>query len=207
MHEASSVQTRWSMLVGTGLALLGAVLLLIPVSGRQAVVITGAFVFAAAALELGLSLKTTVPSVRRIELALSAIAFLSALLILANPIAFRLLFVAIFCLGLRGLGAIAAAFLSAGAVRLWFLAQGLVDMLLATILIAGTPLAAVISVIAGGRWPPGSAAILANFIAVSLLAAGISLIGVGIALRNGRDQDRSVAAHAEIEGSGRATDR
>jgi hypothetical protein len=202
MHQASSVHTRWSMPVGTGIALLGAVLLIIPVSGRQAVVMTGAFVLVAAAMELVLSLRANDPSVRRIELALSAIAFLSALLILANPIAFRLLFVAIFCLGLRGLGAIAAAFLSAGAVRLWILAQGLVDMLLAAILIAGAPVAAVISIIAGGRWPPGSAAILANFIALSLLAAGVSLIGVGIALRNGRDQGHSVAAQAGIGGYG-----
>jgi hypothetical protein len=49
---------------------------------------------------------------------------------------------------------------------------------------------------AGKRGDPG------KFIALSLLGAGISLIGVGIALRNGRDQGRSVAAQAGIGGYG-----
>ena len=184
MYRPSTVPGRWSTLAGTGIVLLGAVLLLMPVGGQEsAVPLTGGFVIAAALMELAVALKSSRAPVRHIELVMSCITLGSALLILLNPGAYPLIFVASFCLAVRGVGAVVAAANSAGAVRWWVVGRGVLDLLLAAILIAGAPFMAVISVVSGVPWPPKGAAVLTNFVALSLLVTGISLLGVGMTHR------------------------
>ena len=68
-------------------------------------------------------------------------------------------------------------------MRLWVLARGLVDLLLGGMLLAGAPLAAVISIISGNRWPDRAGAVLTNFVAISMLATGLSLLGLALHAR------------------------
>jgi uncharacterized membrane protein HdeD (DUF308 family) len=75
-------------------------------------------------------------------------------------------------------GALVAAASGEGRLQLWVLARGLIDLLLGGMLISGAPLIAVISVLSGKTWPPNSAAILGNFIAISMISAGICLLGM-----------------------------
>ena len=62
-------------------------------------------------------------------------------------------------------------------------ARGIVDTLLATTLVAGAPLAAVISTLSGKKWPPSGHAVLGNFIGVSMIAAGVCLLGLALTKR------------------------
>jgi len=193
MYRPSTVPGRWRTWAGGGIALFGLILLLLPIGGRQsAVMLTGGFVAAAALLELAVALKSSRAPVRHIELVMSFITLASALLILLRPDAYPLVYVATICLGVRGAGALGAALSSAGAVRWWTLARGFIDLLLAAILVAGVPFMAVISVISGVSWPPRGAAVLANFVALSLLVTGISLLGLGTAHRRAAVRETGV---------------
>jgi uncharacterized membrane protein HdeD (DUF308 family) len=123
-------------------------------------------------------------ALRRIELILGCVTFGAALLILFRPGAYPLLFIAITCLLVRGVGAVVAGFISRGAVRYWVLGRGLIDLGLGGILLAGAPLAAVVSIISGNRWPDRAGAVLTNFVAISMLATGISLFALAIRARH-----------------------
>jgi hypothetical protein len=118
--------------------------------------------------------------VKRIELLLGAVTIGAALLILVRPEAFPLLFVAIACLLLRGVGAVAAGLMAPRSVRAWVVGRGLFDLGLGAILIAGAPLAAIISIISGNRWPDRAGAVLTNFVALSMIVAGLSLLGLAL---------------------------
>ena len=184
----------WVTLAALGIVALGIVLLLIPNSsiGPNAR-LTGWLLLGAGALEAVGALTRRRVMLRRIELILGCVTFGAALLILFLPGAYPLLFVAITCLLLRGVGAVVAGFISAGAVRYWVLGRGLVDLALGGILLAGAPLAAVVSIISGNRWPDRSGAVLTNFVAISMLATGISLFALAIRAR------RPAAAPADEE--------
>lgn len=177
----------WVIASASGIVLLGIVLLLIPNSsiGPNAR-ITGWLLLAAGALEALGGLARRRPVVRRMELLLGLVAIGAALLILFRPDAYPLLFVAITCLLLRAVGAVVAAVLAPGEVRVWVLGRGVVDLALGGILLAGAPLAAVVSIISGNRWPDRSGAVLTNFVAISMLATGISLLGLALRVRRGR---------------------
>ena len=177
----------WVIASASGIVLLGIVLLLIPNSsiGPNAR-ITGWLLLAAGALEALAGLARRRPVVRRMELLLGLVAIGAALLILFRPDAYPLLFVAITCLLLRAVGAVVAAVLAPGEVRVWVLGRGVVDLALGGILLAGAPLAAVVSIISGNRWPDRAGAVLTNFVAVSMLATGISLLGLALRVRRGR---------------------
>jgi uncharacterized membrane protein HdeD (DUF308 family) len=181
MIRPSSVAGRWSAISGAGITLIGIVLLLMPIQGRaSAIPLAGTALLLAGLLELLTGLKGSRAPVRQISTVLAIVTLLGALLILVRPEAYPLTFVAIVCLAVRGVGAVVAAFFSSRLVRPWVLGRGVVDILLTAILIAGAPLAAVITVIAGSRWPKGGAEILTNFVAVSILATGLSLLGVAL---------------------------
>jgi uncharacterized membrane protein HdeD (DUF308 family) len=175
---------RWVMGAAAGILVLGVVLLFLPQSsiGPNAR-ITGWVLLGAGALELVAALARRRAAVRRIEFVLGAVTVGAALLILLRPEAFALIWVAITCLLLRAVGAVVAGVLSAGAVRIWVLARGLVDLALGGVLLAGAPLAAVVSIISGNRWPDRSGAVLTNFVAISILATGISLLGLALRAR------------------------
>jgi uncharacterized membrane protein HdeD (DUF308 family) len=177
---------RWVIASASGIVLLGIVLLLIPNSsiGPNAM-ITGWLLLGAGALEALGGLARRRPVVRRMEMLLGLVAIGAALLILFRPEAYPLLFVAITCLLLRAVGAVVAAVLSPGEVRAWVLGRGFVDLALGGILLAGAPLAAVVSIISGNRWPDRSGAVLTNFVALSMLATGISLLGLALRVRRG----------------------
>ncbi len=115
-------------------------------------------------------------SIRRIELVLSCVTLGAVLLILLRPEAYPLMIITAMCLALRGVGASVAAFGADGAVGGWVLARGMADLVLTTILMVGAPAAAIISLISGVPWPPRGAAVLTNFVAVSVIATGISLL-------------------------------
>ena len=174
----------WVMAAAGGIVLLGLVLLAVPGSaiGPNAQ-ITGWLLFAAGALELVAAMARRRPAVRRIELLLGCVTVGVALLIVVRPGAYPLLFIAIICLLVRAVGAVVAGVLSAGAVRLWVLARGLVDLALGGMLLAGAPLAAVISIISGNRWPDRAGAVLTNFVAISMIATGVSLLGLALHAR------------------------
>jgi len=181
----------WVIATASGIVLLGIVLLLIPNSsiGPNAR-ITGWLLLGAGALEALGALARRRPAVRRMELLLGLVAVGAALLILFRPEAYPLLFVAITCLLVRAVGAVVAAVLSPGEVRVWVLGRGFVDLALGGILLAGAPLAAVVSIISGNRWPDRSGAVLTNFVAISMLATGISLLGLALRVRRGAvDED------------------
>jgi uncharacterized membrane protein HdeD (DUF308 family) len=129
---------RWVMASATGIVILASGLLLVPNStiGPNAQ-LTGWVLLAAGALEMACSIARRRRAVRRIEVLLGAIAVGAALLILLWPGAYPLLFVAITCLLIRAAGAVVAAFLSSGEVRVWVLGRALVDLLLGGILLAG----------------------------------------------------------------------
>jgi uncharacterized membrane protein HdeD (DUF308 family) len=180
-HTPSSTPGRWSAIAGAGITLVGIALLLIPVGGRDtAVPITGWALVAAGLLEFASGLKSSRAPVRRIELLMAGVTLGAALLVLLRPAAYPLVFVAITCLAIRGVGAVAAAFFSSTAVRWWVLARGAFDILLAAVLTTGAPLSAVISTISGAKWPRGGAEVLTNFVAVSILAAGLSLLAIAL---------------------------
>lgn len=174
----------WVMAAAGGIVLLGLVLLAVPGSaiGPNAK-ITGWLLLAAGALELMAALARRRPAIRRIELLLGAVTIGVALLILLRPGTYPLLFIAITCLLVRAVGAVVAGFLSAGTVRLWVLGRGFVDLALGGMLLAGAPLAAVISIISGNRWPDRAGAVLTNFVAISMLATGLSLLGLALHAR------------------------
>jgi uncharacterized membrane protein HdeD (DUF308 family) len=174
----------WVMGAAAGIVLLGVVLLLIPNSsiGPNAR-LTGWLLLAAGGLELVAAVARRRPAVKRIELVLGFVTIGAALLILLRPGSFPLLFVAITCLLVRAAGATVAGALSAGAVRVWVLGRGFVDLALGGMLLAGAPLAAVVSIISGNRWPDRSGAVLTNFVAVSMLATGLSLLGIALWVR------------------------
>jgi CBS-domain-containing membrane protein len=109
----------------------------------------------------------------------------AALLILVSPGAYPPLFIAITCLLARAAGAVVAAFLSGGEVRVWVLGRALVDLTLGGILLAAAPLAAIVSIISGNRWPDRAGAVLTNFVAVSMLATGIAMLGLALRSRHG----------------------
>lgn len=164
-----------------GIALLGVAMLAIPSSaiGPNAR-LSGWVLFAAGALEIFAALTRRRPPVKRIELLLGAVTIGAALLILVRPEAFPLLFVAIACLLLRGVGAVAAGLMAPRSVRAWVVGRGLFDLGLGAILIAGAPLAAIISIISGNRWPDRAGAVLTNFVALSMIVAGLSLLGLAL---------------------------
>lgn len=174
------------MACAAGIVALGLVLLFLPGSaiGPNARV-TGWVLLGAGALELIGAMTRRRTAVRRIELLLGAVTIGAAALILVHPQAYPLLFVAITCLLLRGVGAVVAAFMSAGEVRFWVLGRGFVDLVLGGILLAGAPLAAVVSIISGNRWPDRSGAVLTNFVALSMLVTGLSLLGLALRSRHG----------------------
>ncbi|HEX8654569.1 MAG TPA: hypothetical protein VF693_05030 [Allosphingosinicella sp.] len=176
---------RWVMVSATGIVLLAVGLLLVPNSsiGPNAQ-LTGWVLLAAGALEMACSIARRRRAVRRIEILLGAIAVAAALLILFWPGAYPLLFVAITCLLIRAAGAVVAAFLSSGEVRVWVLGRALVDLLLGGILLAGAPLAAIVSIISGNRWPDRSGAVLTNFVAISMLATGLAMLGLALRSRH-----------------------
>jgi uncharacterized membrane protein HdeD (DUF308 family) len=174
----------WVMLAATGILALGIVLLFIPESsiGPNAR-LTGWVLLGAGALEAVGALTRRRVALRRIELILGCVTFGAALLILFRPGAYPLLFIAITCRLVRGVGAVVAGFISRGAVRYWVLARGLIDLALGGILLAGAPLAAVVSIISGNRWPDRAGAVLTNFVAISMLATGASLFALAIRAR------------------------
>jgi len=184
---------RWVMASATGIVILAIGLLLVPNStiGPNAQ-LTGWVLLVAGALEMACSIARRRRAVRRIEVLLGAIAVGAALLILLWPGAYPLLFVAITCLLIRAAGAVVAAFLSSGEVRVWVLGRALVDLLLGGILLAGAPLAAIVSIISGNRWPDRSGAVLTNFVAISMLATGLAMLGLALRSR-----------HNDVEGDGK----
>jgi uncharacterized membrane protein HdeD (DUF308 family) len=175
--------------VGGGLILLlGAILLILPVGSRASFAQTaGWLLMAAGAIELFVGIKSGASIDGRITTLLSGVTLAAALVVLFRPDAYPLIFIAILCLAVRGIGALIAAFIGRDGVQPWVLARGVVDSALAVILIGGAPLSAVISVLSGRRWPPSGHALLGNFIAWSMVAAGICLIGVALSKRTGRN--------------------
>lgn len=177
----------WVIAAAGGILALGIGMLAIPSSaiGPNAR-LSGWVLLAAGILELLGGMARRRPPVKRIELLLGAVTIGAAILILVRPGAYPLLFVAITCLLLRGVGAVAAGFMSAGVVRAWVVARGLFDVVLGCILVAGAPLAAVISIISGNRWPDRAGAVLTNFVALSMLVTGVTLLGLALTAGRGR---------------------
>ncbi len=169
------------ILAAGGIVLLGLGMLAIPSSaiGPNAR-LSGWVLFAAGGLELFAALTRRRPPVKRIELLMGAVTIGAALLILVRPQAYPLLFVAITCLLLRGVGAVAAGFMAPRSVRAWVIGRGIFDLGLGAILIAGAPLAAIISIISGNRWPDRAGAVLTNFVALSMIVAGLTLLGLAL---------------------------
>jgi uncharacterized membrane protein HdeD (DUF308 family) len=196
---------HWLLAAAGGglILLLGLVLLLLPVASRNAFAqTTGWFLVAAAGIEFGVGLRGS-PSVEgRITLLLSAVTAAAAILVLLRPDAYPLFFVAIVCLAIRGVGAVVAAGIGAAGLQRWVLARGIVDAVLAITLVAGAPLAAVISTLSGKKWPPSGHAVLGNFIGISMIAAGLCLLGLALtkrggSARNADDAERPPAAASQ----------
>lgn len=171
----------WVILSAGGIVLLAIVLLALPSSaiGPNAR-ISGWVLLGAGLLELTGALARRRPPVKRIELLLGMVTIGAALLILVRPEAYPLIFVAIACLLLRGVGAVAAGFMSRGLIRAWVVGRGLFDLALGAMLLAGAPLAAIISIISGNRWPDRAGAVLTNFVALSMLVTGLTLLGLAL---------------------------
>ncbi len=179
---------RWTLVGGLFIACLGLFLVLSPVGSKSAFVReTGWLLMAAAAVEFAVGLGGIRSRDGRIAMLLSAVALGAALLILLRPASYPLLFVAITCLVARGVGAGIAAFIGRHATRYWLLGRGFLDLLLATILISGAPLSAVMTILSGSKWPSNGAALLGNFVALSMIASGLALAGIGLSNRPGRD--------------------
>lgn len=187
--ETDQFRAHWVLAtVGGGqIVLLGVVLLLLPVGSRAGFAqTTGWLLMAAGAIELFVGIRSAPSAEGRITTLLSAVTLAAAFLILFAPNAYPPIFIAILCLAVRGIGASIAAFIGKEGLQPWVLARGAVDSGLAMILIAGAPLSAIISVLSGRKWPPSGHAILGNFIAWSMVAAGICLIGLAISKRRKR---------------------
>ena len=175
----SDTNWAWAAAGGGLILLLGLVLVLLPVTSRNTFAqTTGWFLVVASMLELAVGLKIAPAREGRIVVTLSLVTLAAALLVLLRPDAYPLIFVAMICLAIRGVGALVAAASGAGRLQLWVLARGLVDLVLGGMLISGAPLTAVISVLSGKTWPPSGTAILGNFVAISMISAGICLLGM-----------------------------
>lgn len=163
-----------TLVAAAGIVALGLVVLFLPYSsfGTSARGV-GWAVLAAALLELAIALATRREVLSQVSVALGLVTAATALLILFRPGAYPPVFVAMACLLVRGVGAAVAAFL---ARRIWVALRAAVDLVLASLLIAGAPVAAVISVITASRWPDHGSAVLTNFVAVSMVATGLSLV-------------------------------
>lgn len=169
----------WAAAGGGMILVLGLVLVFLPVTSRSTFAqTTGWFLIVASMLELAVGMKIAPAREGRIVITLSLVTLAAALLVLLRPGAYPLIFVAILCLAIRGVGALVAAASGEGRLQFWVLARGLIDLLLGGILVSGAPLIAVISVLSGKTWPPNSAATLGNFVAMSMISAGICLLGM-----------------------------
>lgn len=174
---------------GSLICLLGVVLLLLPVSSKSEFVqTTGWLLLAAGSVELGVGLRGTPSAEGRITTLLSGVTLAAAAFVLFRPDAYPLIFIAILCLAIRGIGALAAAVVAEAGIQPWVFARGVADTVLAIILIGGAPLSAVISVLAGKKWPPSGQALLGNFIACSMVAAGLCLLGLALSTRKQAEQ-------------------
>jgi uncharacterized membrane protein HdeD (DUF308 family) len=163
---------------------LGVTLLVLPVGSRSEFAqTTGWFLLAAACIELAVGLRGSPSAEGLLTILLSAVTAAAAFLVLFRPDAYPLFFIAVVCLAIRGIGAVVAASVGAGGLQPWVLARGIVDTILALILVAGAPLAAVISVVSGKNWPPSGHSVLGNFIACSIIAAGLCLVGLAYSAR------------------------
>lgn len=173
-----SARNIFTLIAAAAIAGLGLLLLLLPYTsfGTTARGV-GWMVAAAALLELFIGFTTRREVLSKIEIALGLVTLACALLILLRPQAYPLIFIAIVCLLVRGVGAAVAAFIGR---RLWVGVRAGVDLSLAALLIAGAPVAAVISVITASRWPDHGSAVLSNFVAVSMLATGLSLVAFAL---------------------------
>lgn len=190
MLEPSSRPGLWSASTGAAIAVIGLILLVLPVADRAAAVrLAGYSLLAAALVEAVAGVKSSRAPVRQIELLMSAVTFGAGLFVLLRPSTFPLVFLAMLCLTIRGVGALVAGARSIAGIRGWVMARGAADILLAATLMAGAPLAAVISILSGRRWPPGGGAILMNFVAISLLLTGLSLVAVGLTHRRRQASD------------------
>jgi uncharacterized membrane protein HdeD (DUF308 family) len=179
-------RAHWILAAAGGglITLLGVVLLLLPVTSKSEFVqTTGWLLLAAGSIELGVGLSSTPSAEGRITTLLSGVTLAAAAFVLFRPDAYPLIFIATLCLAIRGIGALTAALLAEAGIQPWVFARGLADTVLAMILIAGAPLSAVISVLAGKKWPPSGQALLGNFIACSMVAAGICLLGLALSRR------------------------
>ena len=177
---------KWGLLAGAGITLLGGFLAIMPGDSAVEVRTTAWVLLVVAALELLLGAKSSHPPLKKIEIILSCVTLGAALLILLRPVTLPLTFLAIICLAGRGVGASVASFEDNGSVRYWVFGRGMVDLSLAIVLIIGAPLALAISVLSGAVWTDGlvwpgrGGVILINFVALSVLANGISLIGLAL---------------------------
>ena len=185
----------WVIATATGIVALGLTMLFIPTSaiGPNAR-LAGWVLLGAGVLELAGAAARRRLFVRRIELLLGCVTVGAALLILLRPEAFALVYVAITCLLLRGVGAVVAAALSPAGIRIWVMVRGLSDLALGLILLGGAPLAAVISVISGNRWPDRSGAVLTNFVALSMLVTGLTLLALALTRKQASDAEEEAAA-------------
>lgn len=179
---------------GAAIGLLGLTLLLLPVGSRgEFAQATGWFLLTAACIELAVGLRGSPSAEGLLTILLSAITAAAAFLVLFRPEAYPLFFIAVVCLAIRGIGAVVAASVGAGGLQPWVLARGIVDTLLALVLVAGAPLAAVISVVSGKNWPPSGHSVLGNFIACSIIAAGVCLVGLAYSARARADPNSRLA--------------
>ena len=186
-------RAHWVLAAAGGglISLLGVVLLLLPVSSKSEFVhITAWLLLAAGSIELGVGLRSNPSAEGRITTLLSGVTLAAATIVLFRPDAYPLIFIAILCLAIRGIGALVAALVAEGGIQPWVLARGFVDTVLAIVLIGGAPLSAVISVLAGKKWPPSGHALLGNFIAWSMVAAGVCLLGLALSRRKQAEQGR-----------------
>jgi uncharacterized membrane protein HdeD (DUF308 family) len=186
---ADRFRSHWPLAAAGGglIFLMGVVLLLLPVGSKSEFArTTGWLLLCAGAIELAVGLRGAPSTEGRIITLLSAATLAAAAFVLFRPGAYPLIFIAILCLAIRGIGAVTAASIAEAGIQRWIFGRGLVDILLALILVAGAPLSAVVSILAGKKWPPSGHALLGNFIAWSMVAAGICLLGLALSRRRGR---------------------
>lgn len=177
---------KWTFASGAATLLLGLVMAVFPVINRGAFALGVGWILLISGLaELAADLRgRRLPEAPNL-IFLPVITIFAAAALIFNPFLdfFTLLQLVILSLAARGIGAMIAASRARAGRKGWILARGVVDILLAVILVAAAPIAAVVVLLFGAGWSWAAAETLGVFLGVALLVAGFSSIGLATVQR------------------------
>jgi uncharacterized membrane protein HdeD (DUF308 family) len=177
---------KWAFASGAVTLLLGLVMAAFPVINRGGFALGVGWILLISGLtELAADLRGRRLPEAQTLLFLPIITICAGVALILNPFLdfFTLFHLVTLSLAARGIGAMIAASRAGAARKGWILARGVVEILLAVILIAAAPIAAMVALLFGAGWSWAGAETLGLFLGVALLVAGFSSMGLAVVQR------------------------